>query len=51
MLAERWSDEPVEQHEAGTGNRDALTEVLTKIKATGKRGRASAVSGRTGCPG
>jgi multiple sugar transport system substrate-binding protein len=32
------SQNPVQLHEAGTWNRDALDDFLTKIKATGKRG-------------
>jgi multiple sugar transport system substrate-binding protein len=38
MLSDAGATNPVELYEAGTWNRDALTEMLTKIKATGKRG-------------
>ena len=42
MLSDAGVKNPVEQHDAGTWNRDALQELLTKIKGTGKRGLAIA---------
>jgi multiple sugar transport system substrate-binding protein len=36
------SQTPVQMHEAGTWNRDALDDFLTKVTATGKRGMAVA---------